>query len=192
MMTAARQGAVKLLIEGRPGSGKTTVIGRLVDLLREADFPVAGFLTREIRTSGGRREGFRIETLDGGSATLAHTKLAGPPRVGRYGVDLEAFERLALPVIADPGEGVVVIDELGRMELASEPFRDSVSRLFERPAPIVATVHAHRQPFTDALKRRPDVELLRVTTRTRDDLPEQLLKRLGPAVRGSRRAAAGD
>jgi nucleoside-triphosphatase len=179
MMTVARQGAVKVLIEGRPGSGKTTVIGRLVELLREADVPVAGFVTSEIRASDGRRAGFRIETLDGGSATLAHTKLAGPPRVGRYGVDLEAFERLALPVLADPGEGVVVLDELGKMEVASEPFRDAVSRLFERSAPIVATVHAHAHPFTDALKRRPDVELRRVTARTRDDLPEQLLKLLG-------------
>jgi nucleoside-triphosphatase len=178
-MAPARQGAVKLLIEGRPGSGKTTLIERLVDLLREAEVPVAGFLTREIRAAGGRRAGFRIETLDGTSATLAHTELAGPPRVGRYGVDLEAFERLALPVLADPGEGVVVLDELGKMELASEPFRDAVSRLFERSAPIVATVHAHRHPFTDPLKRRPDVELVRVTTKTRDDLPDQLLKRFG-------------
>jgi nucleoside-triphosphatase THEP1 len=73
----------------------------------------------------------------------------------------------------------VLIDELGKMELASEAFRAAVSRLLERPVALVATVHAARHPFTDALKRRPAVELVPVTVRSRDVLPKRLAARLG-------------
>jgi nucleoside-triphosphatase len=168
-----------VLIEGRPGVGKTTVARRLGALLREAGVPLAGFLTEELR-EGGRRVGFAIETVGGAHGVLAHVGLPGPPRVGKYGVDRAGFERLALPALASPPRGgVVLIDELGKMELASEAFRAAVSQLLEQPIALVATVHLARHPFTDALKRRPAVELVRLTMRNRDELPERLAARLG-------------
>ena len=99
--------------------------------------------------------------------------------MGKYGVDLEQFERLALPALEDiPEGGVVVIDELGKMELSSRPFRDAVGALFERDTDVVATVHAQRHPFTDELKRRGDVDVQRVTRGNRDALPAQILATL--------------
>lgn len=64
------------------------------------------------------------------------------------------------------------------MELASQRFRDAVSQLFAGGVDLIATVHVFRHPFTDALKRRPDVERVHVTAATRDELPERLVKRL--------------
>jgi nucleoside-triphosphatase len=168
-----------VLIEGRPAIGKTTVARRLGALLREVGVPLAGFVTEELR-EGGRRVGFAIETFDGTHGVLAHVGLPGPPRVGKYGVDLAGFERLVLPALASPPQGgVVLIDELGKMELASKAFRAAVSGLLEQPVMLVATVHVARHPFTDALKRGPAVEIVRVTLRNRDDLPEWLAARLG-------------
>ncbi len=107
----------------------------------------------------------------------------GPPRVGRYGVDLQAFERIVLPALVAPQRGgVVVVDELGKMELASAAFRDAVSVLWDRDVAVVATVQLHHHPFTDALKRRPDVQVLQVTEQTRDALPEGLAPRLRTAA----------
>jgi nucleoside-triphosphatase len=166
----------RLLIEARPGAGKTTAIGRLAELLADAGVALSGFLTREMRL-GGRRVGFEIETFGGERGVLAHVDLPGPPRVGRYGVDLEEFERLALPALEEPAS-VVMIDELGKMELASEPFRAAVVALFEGDAPIVATVHTFRHPFTDALKGRADVSTIRLTAANRAGLPEELASRL--------------
>lgn len=168
-----------MLLEGRPGVGKTTVARSLAELLRDGGTSVEGFLTGEIR-EGRRRVGFRIETLTGETGVLAHVDFEGPPRVGKYGVDLRALERLALPTLgAASAEGVTVIDELGKMELASEPFRAAVASLFEQPVWVVATVHAHRHSFTDDLKRRGGVEVIRVTTENRDRLPRRLAARLG-------------
>jgi nucleoside-triphosphatase len=73
--------ALRVLIEGRPGSGKTTVAARLVELLREGDVDVRGFVTHELR-EGRRRVGFEVETFDGRQETLAHVDLSGPARSG--------------------------------------------------------------------------------------------------------------
>jgi nucleoside-triphosphatase len=110
---------------------------------------------------------------------------AGPPRVGRYGVDLDAFERLALGALEAVEEaGLLLIDELGKMELASEPFRAAVLAAFDTETSIVATVHAARHPFTDELKRRSSVEVLRVSRGNRDELPTQLFERVRDSFRG--------
>jgi len=168
------EGTLRLLVEGRPGIGKTTVARRLLTLLQEAGVPVGGFTTGELRT-GGHREGFVVEAASGAREVLAHVDLPGPPRVGRYGVDLAAFERVALPALGDSGPGgVVVVDELGRMELASAAFCETVVELLGRDVAVVATVHHARHQLTDALKRRPDIRVVRVTEATRDGLPEQL------------------
>jgi nucleoside-triphosphatase len=169
---------VRVLVEGRPGSGKTTVAARLADLLPEHGVEVLGFVTRELR-EGGRRVGFAVETVDGERATLAHVGLPGPPRVGKYGVDLEAFERVALPALAEPPpRSVALIDELGKMELASKRFREAVSRLFAARVDLVATVHVFRDPFTDRLRERLDIERVRITHESRDSLPQQLADKL--------------
>lgn len=167
---------VRILIEARPGAGKTTAARRLVEALRDRGVAVRGFTTEELREAGAR-VGFAVESVDGTRAVLAHTDFAGPPRVGKYGVDVEAFERVALAALDHVPEGaVVVIDELGKMELASGAFRDAVDRVLDGEAAVVATVHAHRHRFTDALKGR--LEVIRLTRENRERLPAELAERL--------------
>lgn len=169
----------KILVEGRPGSGKTTVARRMTESLRSRGRRVAGFFTEEIREDG-TRVGFAIETVAGERGILAHVDFPGPPRVGKYGVDLESFERIALDALEGAQDAeFVVIDELGKMELASESFTEAVDSLLQGDVSVVATVHAHGHPFTDELKGRPDVETVRITRSNRDELPGRLLEELG-------------
>ncbi|MFD7324118.1 nucleoside-triphosphatase [Streptomyces sp. NPDC059875] len=170
----------RILLEGRPGAGKTTALRRLAALLPSR--AATGFTTEEIRQSGAR-VGFALETLAGRREVLAHVDLPGPPRVGKYGVDLGVMERLALPSLKPTATGeatgrLVLVDELGRMELASTAFRDAVEALFVAEVDVVATVHMHRDPFTDALKRRPDIDVVHLTPANRDVLPGELAARL--------------
>jgi nucleoside-triphosphatase len=172
---------MRILLEGRPGAGKSTIARRLADRLSQDGIPVSGFLTEEIRESG-RRLGFSLERFGGERGVLAHVDLPGPPRVGRYGVDLAAFERVAIPALEQAGEHeVAIVDELGKMELASDAFREALAALLDRPVPVVATVQSASHAFTDALKRRRDVETMLVTTANRDELPELLAARLRSA-----------
>jgi nucleoside-triphosphatase len=41
--------------------------------------------------------GFSVARLGGERGVLAHVEMPGPPRVGRYGVDLPTFERSPTP-----------------------------------------------------------------------------------------------
>ena len=170
----------RILLEGRPGVGKTTAVRRLAALLPSR--AIVGFTTEEIRQDGAR-VGFALETAEGQRTVLAHVDFPGPPKVGRYGVNLDVMEQAALTELtsasAEPLPGqLVLIDELGRMELASASFREVVRSVFEADIDVVATVHAHSDPFTDALKRRPDVELITVTWANRNTLPDDLAARL--------------
>src|SRR5436190_7595411 len=169
---------MRVLIEGRPGSGKTTAAGRVAHLLGERKVDVRGFVTHEVRESG-TRVGFTVKAFGGAEAMLAHVDLPGPPRVGKYGVDLDAFERVALPALESPPAGVVVVvDELGKMELASRRFLGLVVELLDAPISAVATVHVFRHPFTDHLKSQPGIELIKLTRANRDSLPADLVERL--------------
>ena len=175
----------KLLLDGAPRAGKTTVARRLAALLLEAGVPVGGFTTQELRRHG-QRVGFRAEEVNGPSAVIAHVDWTAGPAVGRYRVDVAAFERVALPSLRRARElgGVTIIDELGRMELASPAFVRAVQELFsDRGAALVATVHVARHPVTDALKRHPGVQQVTVTPENRDALPGQLAERLAGGVR---------
>jgi nucleoside-triphosphatase len=168
---------LKLLLTGRPGCGKTTVVQRIV-----AGLPLAagGFYTQELRGSNSTRLGFEIVALDGRRAVLAHIDLPGPPRVGKYGVDLAALDRLAVASVTDAvTQGkIIIIDEIGPMEIASTNFRNAVLAALDSPRSVLATIVQRSIPFTDALKRRPGIQLIEVTPINREALPKRILDRL--------------
>jgi nucleoside-triphosphatase len=160
------------LLTGRPGVGKTSVIEAVA---REFGDLAGGFTTREIRERGIRK-GFSVAALDGTSAVLAHEDFAEPLRVGKYGVDVPAFERISLPALRDAmsRKRIVLMDEIGKMELASSHFCDLVREALDSPLIVVATVMEKPHRFADEIKRRGDVEMLEVTIGNRSALPGKI------------------
>lgn len=154
-----------LLVTGRPGSGKSTLVERVVAVL---GVPVTGFFTREIRDGSGRA-GFAVETFDGRTGILAHVRAKSPVRVGRYGVDIEAFESIAVPPLRARTPGtLVVIDEIGKMECFSPLFRTAVMNALDSPGPVFATIAEKGDSFIQAVKAREDVRLYRINVSDRD------------------------
>ncbi len=159
-----------LLITGRPGVGKTTLIRRIAEGLGKR---AGGFYTEEIRGPHGRF-GFRLVTLDGQAAVFAHVDWIGrtPYQVGRYGVDVEALDRLGVAAIREAmtGKEVVLVDEIGKMELFSAAFREALEAVAASPRTLIATITRSPHPWADAFKRRPGVELWELTPANREAL----------------------
>jgi nucleoside-triphosphatase len=165
-----------IFLTGHPGSGKTTLIRRLVERLNR---PVGGFFTQELR-AGHVRKGFEIITLDGRRGILAHVAIQSRQRVGKYGVDLAVLDRLAVASIRAAVQGagqrgIVVIDEIGPMEMLSQNFCDAVLEALDSPAGVLGTIVQRSTPFGDQIKRRPDINLIEVRRDNRDELLDQIL-----------------
>ena len=165
-----------LLLVGRPGVGKTTIVKTIAQALGGR---AGGFYTEEIRGPGGR-EGFRLVTLEGLSAVMAHVNLRaqGRPRVGRYGVSVDTIEQIGVAALrsAMQARQIVVVDEIGKMELFCEPFKVAISEAMGGPCTIVATAMARPNSWVDALKALPNVTVWRVTVQNRDGLAELALR----------------
>jgi nucleoside-triphosphatase len=173
----------KVLLTGRPGCGKTTLIKGVVNKLSQR---AGGFYTEEIRDSesvrersGGTRAGFKIVTLDGKEAAFAHVDFKTRDHVGKYGLDLSALERIGVGALrqAIQARRLVVIDEIGPMEIRSPTFREAVNEALDSELPVLATIFARSLPFTEAIKSRPDVTLIEVRPDNRERLVSELSDR---------------
>ena len=112
------------LLTGPPRTGKTTLIK---EVIRGYPGKVGGFYTEEIRERN-ERTGFRLVTIDGKATVLSHVSYRSPYRVGKYGVNVEGLELVGVTALLDAvrNADLVVVDEIGRMEMLSLKFRDAV------------------------------------------------------------------
>lgn len=165
------------LITGEPRSGKTTVAGRVVELLRAEGLTVGGLICPEVRVRG-ERVGFEIQDLlTGESSVLAHVNRDWGPSVGKYRVAVhEVDERCAQAFShAFTDADVLVVDEIAPMEVHSDEFIQGVNQALDDERPLVAVIHERSTSgFIGEVKRRPDIELFEVTTKNREALPERL------------------
>jgi nucleoside-triphosphatase len=163
----------KVLLTGRPGCGKTTLVRRLVNELAQS---AGGFYTEEIRK---RRErvGFKIVTLDGKEGVFAHVDFKTQQRLGKYGLDLSPLETISIEAVREAlrARRLTVIDEIGPMEIRSAIFREVVNEALDSCAPLLGTITARAFPFTDAIKKRRDVTLIELRGDNREQLVSELL-----------------
>jgi nucleoside-triphosphatase len=177
----------RFLISAAPRTGKTTFSRALARELRARNIVVGGFITPDVRTTEGR-VGFEIRDFSGRHALIAHAAWITGPQVGRYRVDVNAFNTIAVPAIdqALSTADVVIADEIGQIELCSEAFIGILGKLFSASVPVVATVHAKQHPVTDELKQRSGIELLELPPAGHDEILRRLLAQL---VRPARNAS---
>ena len=160
------------LLTGRPGTGKTSLIKQVVAGIKGK---AGGFYTEEIR-SRGIRQGFRLVTLDGQSAILAHVDIHSPYRVSKYGVDIDSLDRVGVSALRRAARecDLVVIDEIGKMELFSDNFREAILQIIDSGKRVLGTIMLNPNPWADAIKRQPQVNLITVTRDNHQRVLEEL------------------
>jgi nucleoside-triphosphatase len=163
----------KILITGLPGVGKTTLVLKIAEAVRDIN-PV-GFYTTEIR-EGGVRRGFEMRSFCGERGILAHVDIRSPNRVGKYEVDVEGFDRFlrAIPFFQEEA-GIVIIDEIGKMECLSAEFRRLIGDILESDRTFIATVALKGEGLIRQVKESKDVFLFTIRPDNRDRLLGKIL-----------------
>ncbi len=166
-----------LLLTGIPGIGKTTVILKVAEALKTAGVNVGGMISREVR-EGSARVGFEIMDLANNNCDwLAHTNQKTGPKIGKYHVKMEGLEKIGATAIKSAVEkcDVVVIDEIGPMELVSQNFKQEVRRALDSKKLVLAIVHAKAEdPLIKYAKQSNEAVLYTVSSENRDILPEKI------------------
>lgn len=162
-----------LLLTGSPGVGKTSVLLRIVESLKAKGYSVGGMVSREILVGSGR-VGFEILDLGTGrKGWLAHVSEKQGPRVGRYRVKLGDLDSIGLEAITNAvtSSDVIIIDEIGPMELCSQKFKEAIRRAAESPKLVVGVVHWKAADSLIAeIKGRDDAEVRLVTLENRGNM----------------------
>lgn len=165
-----------VLLTSLPGTGKTTVLDKF---LKKYSGDCFWILSKEIRNNKGERVGFEAVTSDGRRETFAHKELIKSENlVGSYQVDLAVIDRLFSEPILQELKGakrLLVIDEIGRMEMLSKKFVNTIDMLFDADTPVLATIR-HGDDWAEKYKNYRNVKVLELTEGNRDHLPDTLVE----------------
>ncbi len=170
---------VKLALTGKPKSGKTTAILKLVDSLLQHGIKVGGFYTVEVKKND-KRLGFEIVDISTGKrGVLAGVEQESKIRVGKYGIKVEDLEGIGVRALEHGLENcqVLIIDEVGPMELKSELFRKVARQVLDSDKPTVFTVHyKSSDELVNEVKRKSN--LYELTPGNRDKIVSTLTDEL--------------
>ncbi len=168
-------------VTGSPGIGKTTVILKSLDLLKNSGFRVGGMISREVREEGNR-VGFELIDLETGQkGWLAHVNQPEGPQIGKYRVNISDMDRIGAESIlrAVANAQIVVVDEIGPMELHSSAFKDAVAKAVHSGKLLLGVIHqSARAPLIEQLRKRDDIEILEVTHGNRNELHKLIVEEM--------------
>jgi nucleoside-triphosphatase len=167
---------MNILLTGHPGVGKTTIIRKVIQKLK---IPAGGFYTEEIREND-LRMGFAVVTLSGFKGVLAHRNFKSRYKVGQYSVGVYTLNRIGVKEIEMclMEKKLIVIDEIGKMELLSPQFQAAVEKALDADNPVLGTITLARHPFIQKIKARKEVKIVDVTKENRDEVLKVLTKEL--------------
>jgi nucleoside-triphosphatase len=171
----------KIGITGMPSVGKTDTILKIIKSLEEHGYIVGGMITEPI-IEKGHRVGFNVtDWQTKHQEVFAHINYEAKEKIGKYGVDITALDNLGVPAIekaiTDENVNIIVIDEIGKMQMMSEKFCKMVIEALDSDKPIMVTLHKKsRTPLLQDVRRRDDIRILEVTPVNRNLLPYKIEK----------------
>lgn len=167
------------LTTGKPNTGKSTAIHKIAHMLGKKR--CAGLLASEI-IDNNDRVGFSTQGIRSGqSIVLAHKNIDKKYAVEDFGVDIKALEEVATRefdiALSDDSVKFIIIDEIGRMQVMSERFRQYLNQIRKSDKQVVATIcYEDEIDYIRDFKKGDDIRLIVLDQSNRDNIPLEVIK----------------
>jgi len=168
----------KIGITGLPNTGKTQLLMKIIDMLEAEDMIVGGMITEAIIFKNKKVGFYVIDWLTKKKRKFAHENIESTIQVENYGVDMRALDAVGVKAIknAIAEADVIIIDEVGKMEVESPGFVQVVNDALDCDKPLLLTLHKKsRNPLLQDIRRRDDLRILEVTPVNRNLLPYKIM-----------------
>jgi nucleoside-triphosphatase len=171
----------KIGITGMPSVGKTETLIKIIEKIEKSGYKIEGMIT-ETLLEDNKRVGFYVKDWQTNEREIfAHIDFDLKDKVGKYGVDLNILEKVGVTAIEkainDENIDIIIIDEIGKMEMLSEKFCETVIDALDSDKPILVTLHKKsRTPLLQDIRRRDDIRILEVTAVNKNLLPYKIEK----------------
>lgn len=162
-----------LLLSGEPRVGKTTALKKIIEMIGKDN--CIGFYTEEICDELDRI-GFDCVSLDGTRIRIADINLNSDTKIGRYGIDIVAFENFIMQIISNSfsSNKIIVIDEIGPMQLLSTKFKEQLNNILNGSNYVIGTIFYKEHPDIDEIKRIPGIKIYALTKDNRNGVLEKI------------------
>jgi len=170
---------IKIGITGLPQAGKTLTLIKVIEMLEAEGLKVGGMITEPMAEKNHKGGFYVIDWRTKEKGILASSDIKSKFTVGKFGIDLGVLEDIGVNALMKACEesDVIVIDEVGKIEVESEKFVNAVKYCLDVEKPILLTLHKKsRNPLLQDIRRRDDVRILEVTPINRNLLPYKIMK----------------
>jgi len=175
---------MKILISGAPRSGKSTFMKILIKELKN-EYNIIGFLTPEVK-EGRSRIGFDLISIDSNNRFPLARKGNYKSKfcLGKYHVFIDKFnnflekkiEREIVKYNNQNKKEVILIDEIGKMELFSNKFELFLRNLFNSELLIVATIgKTLKHPIKSFLMNNTEIKYFELTRQNQAEVLNKIL-----------------
>ncbi|MFH1101515.1 MAG: NTPase [Methanobacteriota archaeon] len=171
----------KIGITGMPSVGKTKTLLKIIEKIEKTGYKIEGMITEPVFEHKKRVGFYVMDWMTKEKEVFAHINFDVKDKIGKYGVNIGALEKVGIPAIekaiSDETINIIIIDEIGKMEMLSEKFCEVVIDALDSDKPLLVTLHKKsRSPLLQDVRRRDDIRILEVTTVNRNLLPYKIEK----------------
>ena len=168
----------RIAVTGSPGIGKSTVVEKVTKVMK---CRVGGVLARDKRFNG-RRIGFELLDIASGDVGVLADETGNGPQLGKYRVHLDSLEKIGATAVQNAIQcDLIVVDEVGPMELSSRSFISAVENAIASPKPMLIVLHEwSNHPLAKKIRRT--FQVISVTRENRDMLVKEIAQALNAEI----------
>jgi len=168
----------RIAVTGSPGVGKSTVVEKVAAVMK---CRVGGVLARDKRFNG-RRIGFELLDIASGDVGVLADETGNGPQLGKYRVHLDSLEKIGAMAVQNAIQcDLIVVDEVGPMELSSRSFISAVENAIASQKPMLIVLHEwSNHPLAKKIRRT--FQVISVTRENRDMLVKEIAQALNAEI----------